>query len=209
MTDCPRKDEEEEWARDVRELRALAANRDKALEQGGRDVRELLAWIAANRDFVIDTLVASAAEVYDCRPEIEERVALFEREYGLLMALADVVETTRCAKTNMKLYKIFLQLQELGLARSEFAGTPRRYHTRRATAGKVMGPKRLRDRLRPHVFKALDQHPMRKWTIAQVLQRIPAEAYESESASLSTLRRRVDELMKEHASAQARADQGS
>jgi hypothetical protein len=170
------------------------------LEKGGpRELQELLE-IALNLEKCWEQEGRDVWELW---------VALFERESGLYLALADLADTTMCAKTKLGLHKIVLQLQELELVRGEFADTRWRCATRRATAGKVMAAKRLRDRLRPHVFKALDQHPTRKWTIAQVLQRIPADAYESESASLSTLRRRVDDLMKEHASAQGRADQGS
>lgn len=146
--------------------------------------------------------------------DVEGRLRLLAREIDVTLWHFEAAQNTDW-ETRLRLERMGEKVRQLVSEKTlyensgEGAAARMRSAARRATIGKVQAAQALRDRLRPHVFKVLDQHPKRKWTIAKVLQKIPAGVLESELASLSTLRRCVDDLMKEHASAQARADQVS
>jgi hypothetical protein len=143
--------------------------------------------------------------------DVEGRLGLLAREIDVTLWHFEAAQNTDW-ETRLRLEKMGEKVRQLlregTLCENWGDGAAARMRSaaRRATIGKMQAAQALRDRLRSHVFKALDQHPKRKWTIAKVLQTIPAGALQSESASLSTLRRCVGELMKEHASAQDRTD---
>ncbi len=145
--------------------------------------------------------------------DVEGRLRLLAREIDVTLWHFEAAQNTDW-ETRLRLERMGEKVRQLVSEKTlyensgEGAAARVRLAARRATVGKVQAGERQRDRLRPHVFRVLDQYP--KWGVGRVLQKLPAEVWDPsnpESPSLTTMRRHVGALKHEHAARRAQSTQ--